>query len=90
MRGQYKPLRTDVAWARPDHRHDQDAVNVEIGTADAQGLDVEQRGYVPTLIAHISDAITLQPDDVIMTGTPAGYGPIKPGDDIEIEISAEE
>jgi 2-keto-4-pentenoate hydratase/2-oxohepta-3-ene-1,7-dioic acid hydratase in catechol pathway len=42
---------------------------------------------VPTLIAHISDAITLQPGDVIMTGTPAGYGPIKSGDDIEIEIS---
>jgi 2-keto-4-pentenoate hydratase/2-oxohepta-3-ene-1,7-dioic acid hydratase in catechol pathway len=42
---------------------------------------------VPTLIAHISDAITLQPGDVIMTGTPAGYGPIRPGDDIEIEIS---
>ncbi|MBM3265450.1 MAG: fumarylacetoacetate hydrolase family protein [candidate division Zixibacteria bacterium] len=41
---------------------------------------------VATLIAYISDAITLLPGDVIMTGTPAGVGPIQPGDVIEIEI----
>ena len=41
---------------------------------------------VAKLIAYISDAITMLPGDVIMTGTPAGVGPIQPGDSIEVEI----
>jgi 2-keto-4-pentenoate hydratase/2-oxohepta-3-ene-1,7-dioic acid hydratase in catechol pathway len=41
---------------------------------------------VADLIAYISDAITMLPGDVIMTGTPAGVGPFMPGDTIEIEI----
>lgn len=55
--------------------------------------EVRQRGHtsdmvfdVPTLIAYLSDAITLLPGDVIMTGTPAGFGPVVLGDQIEIEI----
>ena len=31
--------------------------------------------------------MTLLPGDVIMTGTPAGVGPVVPGDVVEIEIS---
>jgi len=38
------------------------------------------------LVSYLSDAITLQPGDVIMTGTPSGVGPIQPGDVVEIEI----
>jgi 2-keto-4-pentenoate hydratase/2-oxohepta-3-ene-1,7-dioic acid hydratase in catechol pathway len=30
--------------------------------------------------------MTLLPGDVILTGTPAGVGPIQPGDEVEIEI----
>jgi 2-keto-4-pentenoate hydratase/2-oxohepta-3-ene-1,7-dioic acid hydratase in catechol pathway len=41
---------------------------------------------VAALIAHLSSGITLRPGDVIMTGTPAGVGPIVPGDTVEIEI----
>ncbi len=41
---------------------------------------------VTRLIAYLSNAITLLPGDVIMTGTPSGVGPICPGDSIEIEI----
>ena len=42
---------------------------------------------VAQLIAYISEAITLLPGDAIMTGTPAGVGPVQPGDVVEIEIS---
>lgn len=42
---------------------------------------------VAQLVAYISDAITLLPGDVILTGTPAGVGPIQAGDIVEIEIS---
>jgi len=41
---------------------------------------------VPTIIAHASAAFTLLPGDVIMTGTPAGVGPIVAGDTVEVEI----
>jgi 2-keto-4-pentenoate hydratase/2-oxohepta-3-ene-1,7-dioic acid hydratase in catechol pathway len=41
---------------------------------------------VPELIAEISAAMTLEPGDVIATGTPAGVGPLAPGDRIVVEI----
>lgn len=41
---------------------------------------------VPGIISYLSRYMTLLPGDAIMTGTPAGVGPIKPGDQIEVEI----
>ena len=41
---------------------------------------------VPALVSYLSQAITLEPGDVIITGTPAGVGPVLPGDVMEIEI----
>jgi 2-keto-4-pentenoate hydratase/2-oxohepta-3-ene-1,7-dioic acid hydratase in catechol pathway len=41
---------------------------------------------VPTLIAFCSHHMTLEPGDVISTGTPSGVGNVVPGDEIEIEI----
>jgi 2-keto-4-pentenoate hydratase/2-oxohepta-3-ene-1,7-dioic acid hydratase in catechol pathway len=41
---------------------------------------------VPQLIAFVSSAMTLLPGDVILTGTPAGVGPIVAGQRVEVEI----
>ena len=41
---------------------------------------------VAELIAFITQVMTLEPGDVIMTGTPAGVGPLQPGDVVEVEI----
>jgi 2,4-diketo-3-deoxy-L-fuconate hydrolase len=41
---------------------------------------------VARLIEYASQFYTLHPGDVLMTGTPAGVGPVKPGDVIEPEI----
>jgi len=41
---------------------------------------------VPFLVSFISRVMTLLPGDVIATGTPAGIGPMQPGDVIEIEV----
>jgi len=41
---------------------------------------------VPFLIAYLSRFMTLLPGDVIMTGTPAGVGPLQVGDTVEVEI----
>jgi len=41
---------------------------------------------VPTLIAYISSVMTLEPGDLIFTGTPAGVGELKNGDEVVVEI----
>jgi 2-keto-4-pentenoate hydratase/2-oxohepta-3-ene-1,7-dioic acid hydratase in catechol pathway len=41
---------------------------------------------VPTLIAFVSAHMTLEPGDVIATGTPSGVGNLTPGDVVAIEI----
>ena len=41
---------------------------------------------VPRLIEFTSSFYSLYPGDVIMTGTPAGVGPVKPGDTMDVEI----
>jgi 2-keto-4-pentenoate hydratase/2-oxohepta-3-ene-1,7-dioic acid hydratase in catechol pathway len=41
---------------------------------------------VPYLVAHVSRFMTLNPGDVITTGTPSGVGPIVPGDRMSIKV----
>lgn len=41
---------------------------------------------VPFLISFLSKVMTLNPGDLILTGTPEGVGPMKPGDTIEVEV----
>ncbi|MFP3852741.1 MAG: fumarylacetoacetate hydrolase family protein [Anaerolineales bacterium] len=38
------------------------------------------------LIAFVSSVMTLEPGDVILTGTPSGVGPLHPGDEVSVEI----
>lgn len=42
---------------------------------------------IPRIIEHVSAAMTLLPGDVILTGTPAGVGPIQPGEEVEVTSS---
>ncbi len=41
---------------------------------------------VADLVVHISAAFTLLPGDVILTGTPAGVGPMAAGQRVEVEV----
>ena len=41
---------------------------------------------IPTLVSFISGIMTLEPGDLIATGTPAGTAPLKAGDVVEVEI----
>lgn len=41
---------------------------------------------IDRLISFISHVMTLEPEDLIITGTPSGIGPLKPGDLIEVRI----
>lgn len=42
---------------------------------------------VPEVVSQISQHMTLLPGDVILTGTPAGSGPVNPGDHVSVSIS---
>jgi len=41
---------------------------------------------IPELIEFISAVMTLEPGDIISTGTPSGIGPIRPGDQVTIHV----
>lgn len=41
---------------------------------------------IPGLLSYISHVMTLEPGDVVATGTPAGVGPLQAGDIVEIEL----
>jgi len=41
---------------------------------------------IPRILAYITRAITLEPGDLILTGTPAGVGPVQPGDVMTVQI----
>ena len=82
------------------------ATRSSLGDADGLAIELRLNGQtmqksntrnlifkVPALVSHISKVMTLEPGDVISTGTPAGVGftrkpPVylQPGDVVEIEI----
>jgi 2-keto-4-pentenoate hydratase/2-oxohepta-3-ene-1,7-dioic acid hydratase in catechol pathway len=41
---------------------------------------------IPDLLAYISQVMTLEPGDIVATGTPAGVGTLAPGDEVEVEV----
>jgi 2-keto-4-pentenoate hydratase/2-oxohepta-3-ene-1,7-dioic acid hydratase in catechol pathway len=41
---------------------------------------------IPDLLAYVSHIMTLEPGDVVLTGTPAGVGKLAPGDEVEVEV----
>jgi 2-keto-4-pentenoate hydratase/2-oxohepta-3-ene-1,7-dioic acid hydratase in catechol pathway len=41
---------------------------------------------VPEIVAFVSSVMTLNPGDIILTGTPSGVGPLFPGDQVAVEI----
>lgn len=56
------------------------------GEVVQDGRTVDMVFDVPTLIEACSRAFTLLPGDVILTGTPAGVGPVVDGQRVEVEI----
>jgi acylpyruvate hydrolase len=56
------------------------------GTLRQDGCSSDMINRVPQIVAHISGIFTLEPGDVILTGTPAGVGQVVAGDVMEAEI----
>jgi 2-keto-4-pentenoate hydratase/2-oxohepta-3-ene-1,7-dioic acid hydratase in catechol pathway len=94
--------RTDGQWARakgfdsscplgPWLETELDVENLRLQTR-LDGVTVQDGNTadlvfdVPELVSYVSRAFTLLPGDVILTGTPAGVGPIQPGQRVEVEV----
>ncbi|HET7038766.1 MAG TPA: fumarylacetoacetate hydrolase family protein [Gemmatimonadales bacterium] len=56
------------------------------GTVRQQGRAADMIFPIPDLLAYISAIMTLEPGDVVATGTPEGVGRLEDGDTVEIEI----
>ena len=56
------------------------------GVERQRGKSSEMVFSIPSLLAFISRIMTLEPGDLIATGTPSGVGPLVSGDVVEIEI----
>jgi 2-keto-4-pentenoate hydratase/2-oxohepta-3-ene-1,7-dioic acid hydratase in catechol pathway len=56
------------------------------GAVKQDGRTKDQVFPVPMLLSFICAGMTLEPGDVVTTGTPAGVGPIRAGDVVEVEI----
>lgn len=56
------------------------------GELKQQGSTADFIFSIPQLLAYITQAITLEPGDLLLTGTPSGVGPLQPGDRVEVSI----
>jgi 2-keto-4-pentenoate hydratase/2-oxohepta-3-ene-1,7-dioic acid hydratase in catechol pathway len=73
--------------ADPEHVPDDAAVRLRVNGETRQDGHRGQLYFdVPALIAEITSYVTLEPGDVISTGTPEGVGPVVDGDHIEVEV----
>lgn len=63
------------------------AVRCRVNDEERQSGRTSQMVFdVGSLVAYISEAFTLLPGDVILTGTPAGVGPIVAGDQVTVSV----
>ena len=94
--------RTDLQWARAKGMDTfcplGPWIETELDTSDLvvrtrldgelvqDGTTADMVFDVATVVSHVSRAFTLLPGDVILTGTPAGVGPVQPGQTVEVSI----
>ncbi|HSE64553.1 MAG TPA: fumarylacetoacetate hydrolase family protein [Thermoanaerobaculia bacterium] len=63
------------------------AIETRVNGVVKQSSRTSQMVFSPAfLVAYVSRMMTLLPGDLILTGTPAGVGPLAPGDVVEVEI----
>ncbi|GAA6151636.1 fumarylacetoacetate hydrolase family protein [Pseudoteredinibacter isoporae] len=55
-----------------------------------EGRSADMLNGILPLIGHITHHFTLMPGDIVLTGTPAGVGPIEPGDFLEFDLKTKE
>jgi len=56
------------------------------GQERQRGTGAQMVFSIPHILSYISNVMTLEPGDLVLTGTPAGVGPLNPGDEVEVEV----
>ena len=56
------------------------------GVERQRGKASQMAFSIPMVLAYISNIMTLEPGDLVCTGTPAGVGTLQPGDEVEVEV----
>ena len=73
--------------ATPDEVPDDARIALRVNGETRQESSRSQLIFsVPELVAEITAYVTLEPGDVISTGTPAGVGPLADGDTVEVDV----
>ncbi|MFC4360348.1 fumarylacetoacetate hydrolase family protein [Halobium salinum] len=73
--------------ATPDEVPDDAGISLRVnGETKQESSRSEFIFSVPELVAEITTYMTLEPGDVISTGTPAGVGALSPGDRVEVDV----
>lgn len=73
--------------ATPDEVPEDASIELRVNGETKQAATIDQFYFsVPELIAEITEYMTLEPGDVISTGTPAGVGALADGDRVDVEI----
>jgi len=57
------------------------------GQVRQRGRAADMAFPIPKVLSYISHIMTLEPGDLVLTGTPAGIGPLVAGDVVEVEVS---
>ena len=71
----------------PDEVPEDASIELRVNGDTRQSSSIDHLGFgVPELIAEITEYLTLEAGDVILTGTPEGVGPLADGDEIEIDV----
>lgn len=94
--------KSDVQWWRakgydtfcpigPEKQGTPDFTDLELitrvnGSVRQRGQSKDMIFAIPDLLSFISQALTLEPGDVVITGTPEGVGPLQAGDVVEVEV----
>lgn len=68
----------------PHNAHLKFTVNGQVKQSDSTNLMVFK---IPQILTTVSSIMTLEPGDIVLTGTPKGVGAIVPGDKVEGELS---
>ena len=82
------------ALVTPDEAGDHDAIEIALtlnGEEMQNGTTADLVHSIPALVAYLSQLMTLEPGDIVSTGTPAGVGSLrnpkvwlKPGDEVVV------
>ena len=73
--------------ATPEHLDDDATIETRVNGETKQSATIDHMIFsVPELIEEITTYMTLEPGDVVATGTPEGVGPLDQGDTVEVEI----